>query len=477
MIRVGIAVIALFGAEFCSGIELSTGKAMNEALCSITSPAAVFLSEDREIFVRVIPRSYRATDRITLQWLDPMGAVEQQNMYVDLPASRQVCLVSRLSVAGLSPATKPGVWTVRVLLNGGPAGERPFRIAASAGSHGVEITSAIPHEVDSECTRLDLEGSGFSLDSVVHFARFTEAGGWQYLAAELPRHQSATRLSVQACALEPGEYIVVLRAGDGSFSLPARFVIETRGGYQAPVPAGEHWVVTQGPYGSFSHWNRSLHAWDIAPKAGRYVVAMRSGIVHTHDLGLHQTPNQHSFGNYISIDHEDGEYSHYAHLATGLFLVRDGERVQQGQRLAVVGNSGYTLGNGGGYHVHVHVTRSPLISAQSVPFQFGAPRAAKATAPDPESVQVAQWWTRGLTVPNKTAGLSIHMRVEKASEGLNLHVTGPDGRSYGPYPDEVHFDHPLPGEWLISVQGMRGGAEPIGFRIESEIERQRPRTR
>ena len=97
---------------------------------------------------------------------------------------------------------------------------------------------------------------------------------------------------------------------------------------------------------------------------------MKAGIAYTHDLGLQQDHRHHSFGNYITIDHGNGEFSHYAHLASGTFVVKNGERVEQGQALATAGNSGYTLGEGGGYHVHVSVTRALPIASSSVPFQF-----------------------------------------------------------------------------------------------------------
>ena len=97
---------------------------------------------------------------------------------------------------------------------------------------------------------------------------------------------------------------------------------------------------------------------------------MKSGIAYTHDLGLQQDHRHHSFGNYITIDHGNGEFSHYAHLASGTFVVKNGEHVEQGQALATAGNSGYTLGEGGGYHVHVSVTRALPIASSSVPFQF-----------------------------------------------------------------------------------------------------------
>jgi murein DD-endopeptidase MepM/ murein hydrolase activator NlpD len=478
VIRAGVIALAALLGPLCA-VELSTGKAIDDAGCAILSPASVFQLGDRDVFARVAIRTYHPSERVTVQWLDPAGSVEQQISYPDLPSSRRLCLVSRLSVAGFPPASKPGLWRVETLLNGKVAALKTFHIAQTPHSGGASINSIIRREGMGGRTVLDLEGSSFAPGSVVHVARFTEAESWQYVALELPFDQSPTRLSVEIRNLEPGEYIAILRANDGSVSRPARFVVESGGGYNLPVPAGEQWVVTQGPYGSFSHWNRSLHAWDIAPRGAGYVVAMRSGVASTHDLGLHQTPYQHSFGNYITIDHGDGEYSHYAHLATGSFLVHDGDHVELGQPLAAVGNSGYTLGAGGGYHVHVHVTRSSPISAQSVPFQFGAtaPRQATPVAQHPESVQVAEWWNRGLTVPPRTAALSIQVRAEKTSDALDLHVTAPDGRSYGPDPQEIRVADPQPGEWLISVEGMRGGMEPIEFQVHSRLEKQKPRTR
>ncbi len=51
-------------------------------------------------------------------------------------------------------------------------------------------------------------------------------------------------------------------------SRPAQFLIET-GGYKLPTAAGVPWIITQGPYGTFSHWGNSLHAFDIAPRGGK----------------------------------------------------------------------------------------------------------------------------------------------------------------------------------------------------------------
>jgi hypothetical protein len=173
-----------------------------------------------------------------------------------------------------------------------------------------------PREAEPGQWRLDITGTGFGSGCVVHVARWTGVREWQYFAAEIPIEETATHLSIRTRALGPGEYVAVIRDIDGVISTPMNFVLLAAHAYSMPVGPRERWTVTQGPNGAFSHWNRSRKAWDIAPRQGRWVLAMRAGTVHTHDLGMGQTPRVRSFGNYISIDHGDGEYSHYAHLAT-----------------------------------------------------------------------------------------------------------------------------------------------------------------
>lgn len=468
------ALAILFAAVCAAGVELSIGHGVRDETCSVTGARSTFRTSDPGVFVRIGVARLRARDRVVVSWTGPSGQVVDETIYDNLPAASKPCLLGHLSIAGYAPARSPGSWTVRVSINGAIAGERTFRIMDQAQEPATTINSVAPRTEGSQM-RLDLDGSGFRPDSVVHIARFTEAGGWQYLASELPFEVTGEHCAVRIRVLEPGEYVAVIRESSGAVSLPARFVLATGRSYRMPVPDGETWVITQGPNGAFSHWNRSMHAWDIAPRNGRYVVAMRAGIVHTHDLGLGRTPAVRSFGNYITIDHGDGEYSHYAHLATRTFLVRDGERVEAGERLAVVGNSGYTLG-GGGYHVHVHVTRQPAISAQSIPFRFDEERAVAATpgaAPVSYSVAVAQWWTGVVNVPSRSSRLRVRVELEKPDTAVNLHLVSPSRLQFGPVPDEVLVDRPEPGSWRIAVEGIRSGPGPIAFRVDRDIESQK----
>ncbi len=320
---------------------------------------------------------------------------------------------------------------------------------------------------------MDLRGTGFDAECVVHLARWTAAHEWEYFAAELPVTISASRLTIPIGDLTPGDYVAVIRAAEGSVSAPMAFTIGGLAGqaYTMPVGRGEQWVVTQRPSGGFSHFNRSRNAWDIAPTQGRYVTAMRAGIVHAHDLGLGRTPRVHSFGNYITIDHGDGEYSHYAHLATQSFLVRDGDRVSQGQSLAAVGNSGYTLGAGGGYHVHVHVTRSASIAAQSIPFEFDQIRTVRAQGPGKLSgtVQVGLWWTDLVVVGGGTPQLQMTIELQTPATEVALHMVSPSGIHYAVEGLKFLQSKPEIGLWRIAIEGMRGGIEPIAFLVDTEV--------
>jgi hypothetical protein len=262
---------------------------------------------------------------------------------------------------------------------------------------------------------------------------------------------------------------------------------------------------------------------------------MRAGIVHTHDFGMGQDHTRRTFGNYITIDHGDGEYSHYAHLATGTFVVRDGQHVEQGQALAMVGNSGYTLGEGGGYHVHVQVTHGLSISSGSVPFRFddltpGVARGAVVSANrsalsdcsgptmelaavsneavssrpvrdsvtparevreardahEPQfrgSVAVAQWWTDLVLVRKGTRSLDATLAWTDSSAGVDLHLMSPSAEHFGWYgnttgysgqqtrPQKFRIPHPQPGIWRISVEGTRGGPAPVEFSVDTNAAR------
>ena len=72
-------------------------------------------------------------------------------------------------------------------------------------------------------------------------------------------------------------------------------------------------------------------------------------------------------GNHIVVDHGDGVYAAYAHLRRGSVRVAAGDRVEAGQHLADVGNSGNTTEP----HLHVQLMDAPVVTAAAgVPFRW-----------------------------------------------------------------------------------------------------------
>jgi len=72
-------------------------------------------------------------------------------------------------------------------------------------------------------------------------------------------------------------------------------------------------------------------------------------------------------GNYVVIDHQNGEFSIYCHLQEGSIRVKAGDRVQKGAVIAGVGNTG----NSGAPHLHFQLMDSPdFFTANGLPWMF-----------------------------------------------------------------------------------------------------------
>ncbi len=72
-------------------------------------------------------------------------------------------------------------------------------------------------------------------------------------------------------------------------------------------------------------------------------------------------------GNYVSIQHANGEYSHSLHLAEGSVRLQVGSKVEQGDVIGRLGHSG----NSTGAHLHFQVTDGPdLMYSRGLPTIF-----------------------------------------------------------------------------------------------------------
>ncbi|MFA6505974.1 MAG: M23 family metallopeptidase [Treponemataceae bacterium] len=80
-------------------------------------------------------------------------------------------------------------------------------------------------------------------------------------------------------------------------------------------------------------------------RSGDPVLATADGQVVTVDYDIG------GFGNYIIIKHKHGFYTRYAHLQS--FRVQKGQKVQQGQAIGYIGNTGLSTGPHIHYEVHI----------------------------------------------------------------------------------------------------------------------------
>lgn len=495
--------------EGASVSQAQLGSSASEQSCVLTKTDTSFPSTTRQVFLRFVAEGLRRNDSLEVEWLDPSGAVHASTPYDQLPAERSLCLLTQLPVGGFAAGSKPGRWTVRVRSNGRDLVARTFELTAAGVAGGVQIAQVSARDAGTGKSEIAIEGAGFNDESLVHIAQYTNSGGWRYIYHLFPRAVTPGRMSVVVDTLAPAEYVVFVKNASG-LSAPARLIIATAG-YKLPFPPHEQWMISQPPYGGYSHWGRTMHAYDIAPRSGGCVVAMRPGVVMARDMGYGQTPRLRIFGNYITIRHDDGEYSHYAHLKTGTFRVQTGDRVEAGQALAVAGNSGYSFGT----HVHVQVTREQNISSQSIPFKIedarpgrgmavstnyspygscagprpapsaasflsttATPRSAPQAKPPTweASVPVASWWSELTTVPTRTGSMEVRLGWDSAERDFDLHLVSPSGRHYGSYGDRTGYstaateeafliEQPEPGTWRVSVQGMRGTGGAMPFRV------------
>ncbi|HET7539664.1 MAG TPA: M23 family metallopeptidase [Polyangiaceae bacterium] len=88
------------------------------------------------------------------------------------------------------------------------------------------------------------------------------------------------------------------------------------------------------------------YAYDFPHAEGGHIVAARAGIVHDLDESSSKNgfdphnPCTPGVGNYLVIKHGDGSFGVYWHMKHKGVLVKVGDKVEQGQEIALSGNTG-----------------------------------------------------------------------------------------------------------------------------------------
>jgi len=107
----------------------------------------------------------------------------------------------------------------------------------------------------------------------------------------------------------------------------------------------------------------------LAPAAGtvvRMFGAAPNAAASMTAAGYRQDALRAVFGNYIVIDHGNGEYSQLGHLKQGSVKVRVGDKVTAGQVIAQVGASGTSLFP----HLHYQLVDKPGLDGEGLPAAF-----------------------------------------------------------------------------------------------------------
>jgi len=140
--------------------------------------------------------------------------------------------------------------------------------------------------------------------------------------------------------------------------------------YHAPFFSPKDHMITQAFNGRFSHTNEyNKYAVDIAMNVGTYLTAVRAGTVIWVKDDYHMSGTTRYFldkANGIKILHDDGTFSLYAHILMDTALVKEGDKVVVGERLARSGSSGFSTGP----HLHFSIMKNSGLKNIAIPFKF-----------------------------------------------------------------------------------------------------------
>lgn len=126
--------------------------------------------------------------------------------------------------------------------------------------------------------------------------------------------------------------------------------IVSEAGFLWPFPACNY--ISAGFNGYPGHKGMDIAPSRSATTEQKKIVAAKSGKVIAAVNGKPNTyPYLYDYGNYVWIDHGNGEVTIYGHLA--YTTVSAGQMVKQGQQIGVCGNTGYSTGT----HLHFEIRK------------------------------------------------------------------------------------------------------------------------
>jgi Peptidase family M23 len=119
---------------------------------------------------------------------------------------------------------------------------------------------------------------------------------------------------------------------------------------QLPLAPKQVWKVTQGNNGTISHVGEAAFCWDFALPQG----SSKSKPVYASAAG--DVVDVHAAKGWFYVKHAAGEFCAYVHCLPASLKVKLGDRVQMGQELAQVGDTGTDPNND-----HLHIALSNVV--------------------------------------------------------------------------------------------------------------------
>ena len=146
---------------------------------------------------------------------------------------------------------------------------------------------------------------------------------------------------------------------NGRFYVPQRFAID----WYRVGEDGQTWEGDPALLTSYLSYRQPVVA-----SAGGRVVEVQDGLPdQTPPVTPPTPPIEDTVGNHVTVEVAPGRYLLYAHLTPGSLRVREGDRVEPGQVLGLIGNSG----NSTTPHLHFQVMTTPeFFPTDSPPFTF-----------------------------------------------------------------------------------------------------------